>query len=173
MTPAEAFAGKEIPEGVRTELMLIDVPHLSFDGTLQQGQLVVHKAVADEVQEIFYKLLEMRFPIQQIVPISRYGWDDNASMAANNTSAFNCRFIYGMNKLSNHSYGRAIDLNPMLNPYMQIDGVSVPPGVVYDPSKPGTVTEEIVGLFESYGWQWGGHWQERTDYQHFEKPDPA
>lgn len=131
----------------------------------------MHGEVAKEVQEIFEKLLEVRFPIEQIIPVVAYGWDDDVSMAANNTSAFNYRFIFGTTRLSNHSYGRAIDINPVQNPYTQHNGIVVPHDARYDLAQPGTITTEIASLFTSYGWQWGGDWEKQKDWQHFEKPD--
>lgn len=170
MSLDEALAGKDIPKEIRESLAIVTVPYRCFEREVREGQLVVHTDVAKEVQEIFRKLLDIRFPIAHITPMHVYGWDDNASMAANNTSAFNYRFIFGTDRLSNHSYGRAIDLNPVQNPYRQRDGVIVPPGARYDLTQSGTVTADIASLFKSYGWQWGGDWQEREDWQHFEKP---
>lgn len=170
MSLDEALAGKDIPKEIRESLVVTTVSYKCFEGKVRKGQLVVHTDVAEEVQEIFRKLLDARFPIAQIIPLHVYGWDDNASMAANNTSAFNYRVIFGTDRLSNHSYGRAIDLNPVQNPYTQRGGAVVPSGARYDPTQPGTVTADIASLFKSYGWQWGGDWQERKDWQHFEKP---
>ena len=172
MTLEEALAGKEIPNEIKNNLTLVSVPYFSFGGEVRDGQLVVHKEVASEVQEIFKKLLERRFPIQQIVPIVAYDWNDNASMSANNTSAFNYRFIYGTNRLSYHSYGRAIDINPAINPYSQNNGTIVPPDARYDITNPGTITIEIASLFKSRGWEWGGDWKTETDWQHFQKLGP-
>ncbi len=171
MTLEEALAGKEIPNEIRKNLTLVNIPYFSFDKEVCEGQLVVHTEVAEEVQHIFKKLSEIQFPIQQVVPIVSYGWDDDASMASNNTSAFNYRAIAGTNRLSNHSYGRAVDINPVQNPYTQRGGAVVPPGAQYDPTKRGTITPEIALVFKSYGWEWGGDWMERKDWQHFEKPD--
>jgi len=171
MSLDEALAGKEIPGDIRKNLTLINVPFFSFDGEVREGQLVVHAEVAAEVEQIFKKLFEIRFPIEQMVPIVAYGWDDDVSMVANNTSAFNYRVIFGTDRLSNHSYGCAIDINPVQNPYIQRGGTIVPPGARYDSTQPGTVTVEIADLFESYGWDWGGDWKDRKDWQHFEKPN--
>lgn len=170
MSLDEALEGKDIPDDIKKTLTLVDIPFLSFDGEVQEGQLVVHTDVAKEVQDIFRKLLGMQFPFKQIIPIVAYEWNDNVSMVANNTSAFNYRIISGTNRLSNHSYGRAIDINPVQNPYTQRDGAVVPPGAHHDPTQPGTVTVEIADLFKSYGWSWGGDWEGRKDWQHFEKP---
>lgn len=169
MTLEESLAGKEIPEEIRKNLTLLAVRFFSFEGEEREGQLVVHTALAEEVQQIFEKLFQMQFPIQQMVPVVAYGWDDNTSMAANNSSAFNYRVIAGTDRLSNHSYGRAIDVNPMQNPYTQHDGVVVPLGASYDLAQKGTVTKDVADIFKSYGWEWGGDWVEHKDWQHFEK----
>ncbi|MFA5996480.1 MAG: M15 family metallopeptidase [Candidatus Paceibacterota bacterium] len=171
MTLEEALAGKEIPKDISDTLTLIAVPFLSFDGEVCEGELVVHADLAEETKKIFNTLFEKRFLIERMVPVVMYGWDDDASMAANNSSAFNYRFIAGTDRLSNHSFGRAIDINPFQNPYTQRDGKVVPEGAQYDPSQPGTVTEDIAAVFKSHGWQWGGDWQDRKDWQHFEKPN--
>ncbi len=92
-------------------------------------------------------------------------------MAANNTSGFNYRHVPGHNSLSNHAFGRAIDINPVQNPYMQ-NGLATPPGAVYRPGQPGTITDgPIVQAFERRGWHWGGRWRFQTDWQHFDKSD--
>lgn len=171
MTLDEACAGKEIPKEISDTLTLIAVPFLSFESEVYEGELVVHADLAEEVKETFNILFEKRFPIERMVPVVMYGWDDDVSMAANNSSAFNYRLIAGTDRLSNHSFGRAIDINPFQNPYTQRDGKVVPDGAQYDPTQPGTVTEDIAAIFKSHGWQWGGDWQDRKDWQHFEKPN--
>jgi hypothetical protein len=169
MTLEEALQGKEIPAEIKSTLCIVDIPYFSFESSAQIGQLVVHERVAEEVRIIFQKLFAMQFPIKQIIPVIAYDWDDDASMAANNTSAFNYRMIFGKNELSNHSYGLAIDINPLQNPYVRRDGVTVPPGAEYDLAQPGTITNEAALIFKSLGWGWGGNWIERKDWQHFEK----
>ena len=172
MTLDEALTGKDIPEDIRKTLALITVPYVSFDGTYQSGELVVHHDCAPDLQEIFAELCAHGFPIEKIVPVNAYDWDDNASMADNNSSAFNYRFIACTDRLSNHSFGRAIDINPKLNPYTQRDGVVVPEGATHDPSVSGTITADsiVVQLFKERGWTWGGDWIDNRDWQHFEKP---
>lgn len=159
-----------IPPKVYRTLALLTVYYYSFDGEIHQGQLVVHRSLKAEMKEIFTKLLRMRFPIEKVVPISKYGWDDEASMADNNSSAFNYRFILGTERLSNHSFGLALDLNPVQNPYFARDGRVYPDGAAYNLGVPGTVTPEVVALFKEKGWMWGGDWTVPIDYQHFEKP---
>ena len=170
MTIKEALLGKEIPKKIKDNLVLLDVPYFSFDGTIKEGQLIIHKKVAEELKEIFGAFLKIKFPIEKVTPISAYNWSDEDSMLANNTSAFNYRLIYDTNRLSNHSYGLAIDINPALNPYVAPDGKILPLGAIYNPKRPGTFKEgsEAVYIFTSRGWEWGGEW-ERKDWQHFQK----
>ncbi len=167
----ESLAGLKIPEDIRAELVLLDVQYISFDEKLHQGQLVINRALESDVREIFQKLCGMQYPIEKIIPIVAYGWDDEKSMTDNNTSAFNYRLIAGTESISNHSTGRAIDINPWINPYI-IEGQRViPEGAVYDPENPYSIKagDRIVILFESYGWHWGSVIPGRTDWQHFAK----
>ncbi|WKZ69260.1 MAG: M15 family metallopeptidase [Melioribacteraceae bacterium] len=170
MTFDEAVAGLEFPLEVRKNLTLINVMYISFDEKIHKGQIVIHKQLSAELKEIFDELLAKRFPIEKVIPIVKYGWDDEKSMADNNSSAFNYRFIAGTEKLSNHAYGFAVDLNPFQNPYIVGKKVS-PSGSKYNPKQTGTITAEsvIVKIFKKRGWEWGGDWTTKKDYQHFEK----
>jgi hypothetical protein len=120
--------------------------------------------------EIFEELFLAGFPIEKVKPIIHYKWSDSASMADNNTSAFNYRKSTASNRLSLHAYGRAIDINPRQNPYIYRE-IILPEGGTFEPSAPGTITEtsQIVRLFEEKGWRWGGRWKRPKDFQHFEK----
>lgn len=171
ITLAEALVGSAAPREILSDLVLLDVEYISFDDLVHQGQLIVHRELADDVKKIFAELCRLRFPIQKVIPIVAYDWSDERSMADNNTSAFNYRIVYGTNEISNHARGRAIDMNPAINPYVAIDGTVFPNGAVYDTAQKGTIVEdgEIVSLFTSYGWEWGGHWPDRKDWQHFQK----
>jgi len=166
----EAVAGISIPQNILENLRLVDVYYYGFDDKLHKGQLVVHKAVVLDVIEIFELIRESRFPISKVVPISNYGWSDEKSMQDNNTSAFNYRFISGTRVISNHASGLAIDINPMMNPYIK-NGISLPEKSVYDTIKAGTISSgsQLVKEFKQRGWQWGGNWKSLKDYQHFEK----
>ena len=168
---SQALEGSEIPNYIRNHLALVDVSYLSFDGQEHQGQLVVDSRVVEDIKKVFIKLLEISFPIEKVIPITKYGWDDEASMQDNNTSAFNYRKILGTDRLSNHSLGLAIDINPLLNPYYSYNGTIYPLGAKYDTSVRGTITaeSEIVLLFTSLGWTWLGEREKNKDYQHFEK----
>ncbi len=169
-TLSEALAGIKIPPGIKKDLRIIDVRYYSFDGRLHEGQLVIHKDLAEDIKKIFREIEEHKFPVQKVIPIVAYGWSDDSSMKDNNTSAFNYRNVEGTDRLSNHSYGRAIDINPWLNPQIKKDKV-LPEGAVYNPGKRGTITKGsfLVKLFLKLGWDWGGNWHSSKDYQHFEK----
>jgi hypothetical protein len=65
-----------------------------------------------------------------------YSGDDDRSMAANNTSAFNCRKVAGTSKWSEHAYGRAIDVNPVQNPTSPGPGRSPPQRASAGPTGP-------------------------------------
>ena len=166
----EAVAGIEFPVELKKKLTLIDVLYFGFDDKIHKGQIVVSKDLSGEVKEIFDKLLAARFPVEKVIPIVEYGWDDIKSMEDNNSSAFNYRVIAGTDKLSNHSYGVAIDINPLQNPYITKSFVQ-PEGAEYNPEVKGTITPEsvVVKVFKKYGWSWGGDWTTKKDYQHFEK----
>lgn len=170
MNLEQALAGKEIPHHIKETLVLIDVEYWSFDECECTGQLVIHWELAAEVEAIFMEIKAARFPIEKIIPVSAYGWSDDASMEDNNSSAFNYRNIVGGENLSQHAYGRAIDINPRLNPYVK-GGVILPPNAVYSPDVPGTVISEgpVVEAFLKRGWDWGGNWERLKDWQHFEK----
>jgi hypothetical protein len=150
-----------------------------FENKTRTGTLVVNRELADETARLFELLYQRGFQIERIVPIEDYGGDDDASMAANNTSAFNCRDTTGRpGVFSNHSWGRAIDINPLTNPYVKDDKVLPPAGRRYlDRSKgfPGSILKDgfVVQEFEKAGWTWGGRWHDRQDYQHFEKQPAA
>lgn len=167
----EAVSGLEIPQDILEELVLVNVYYLGFDSLLHQGQLVVASGLAPEVSLIFEELLAIRFPIERVIPISAYNWCDSLSMAQNNSSGFNYRYIRGTNLLSDHALGRAIDINPMQNPHFTRRFGTLPPDAVYNVNAKGTFTHdsEAVKIFRNYGWRWGGRWWNYKDYQHFYK----
>lgn len=156
------------PVGPR-DLRSVDLTYWGFDGRPHRGTLVVHRRVARDVSAIFRRLHATRFPIRRMLPVSAYRGDDDASMAADNTSSFNCRFVGGTRHWSMHAYGLAIDLNPLENPYVSGSRVSPPAGRAYlDRSRPrrGMISSNVVRAFASRGWRWGGTWR-TPDYQHF------
>lgn len=169
-TLSKALAGKDIPRDIKKDLRLVDVYYYSFDKKLHKGQLVIHKDLVNDIEWIFTMLKEKEFPIKSVIPVVKYHWSDDESMEANNSSAFNYRLVANTNRFSNHSTGRAIDINPLQNPQI-IDGKASPKGAVYNPKAKGTISKHslVVKLFKDKGWKWGGDWKKRTDYQHFEK----
>ena len=160
-----------------SNLRYIHLLHVDFEGNVREGELIVNKKVAQEVMEIFYGLYQAKYPLTSVVLVDEFGEaaDDNLSMAANNTSAFNYRVVAGSKTLSLHSYGLAVDINPLLNPYVKSDGgISPESGAEYADR-----TRDFVGkidhddlcyqLFTEHGWTWGGDWKNSKDYQHFSK----
>ena len=171
-----AISGTEAPREITDQLALVPVEFLGFDNVRRVGQLVVASVLADEVIDIFGKILEADFPVQSIIPAAFFDWDDHRSIAANNTSGFNYRLVPGSDDglRSMHSDGRAIDINPGINPYLypeRIDPSSRYPYQPYNPGAQGVIRPDspVVLAFTEQGWEWGGAWEEGPDYQHFEK----
>jgi hypothetical protein len=158
------------------QLRLVKMSVLGFDGRVYRGELVVAADVVVDVVGTFAELYYHRYPIERMLTVEKYDADDDRSMAADNTSAFNCRAITGGTAWSNHSYGRAIDVNPVRNPYISASGTVYPPnGAPYvDRTRADAglihADDSTVQAFERRGWDWGGYWDTPIDYQHFEKP---
>jgi D-alanyl-D-alanine carboxypeptidase len=154
-------------------LRLLELTHVGFDGDARRGRLVVHRSEASEVLDVMRRLYRERFPLRRVRLIDRFDADDQRSMAADNTSAFNCRFVAGTSRWSMHAYGLAIDINPIENPYVAGGHVSPPAGRPFaDRSREakGMVHDgdEVVRAFAAIGWEWGGDWSGGVrDYQHF------
>jgi D-alanyl-D-alanine carboxypeptidase len=156
-------------------LRLLSFNHIGFDRQLHDGEIVVMDAVANNVVQIFNALLSEHFPIEKAKLLNSYEGDDDASIADNNTSAFNDRNIAGGAGLSLHAYGLAIDVNPLQNPYIEREGetLRVSPKLSSDyvnrtNRRPGMV-EPIVDVFADNGFSiWGGDWRNPIDYQHFQ-----
>ncbi len=172
MSFADAVSGTKAPAEIIDSLCLVDVRYHAFDGLLHVGQLIVHKGVKEDILEIFALIEETKFPVARVIPIVKYAWSDDLSMAGNNTSAFNYRFVSGTERLSSHAYGRAVDINPYLNPVIYGNGHIDPSGALYDPGRAGTFsgTHPIVREFLNRGWRWGGNFRSSIDYHHFDKP---
>ena len=166
----EAIKGIEIPNSISKQLTLISVEYYSFDDRLHKGQLVVNKKAAKDIEEIFNFIKESKFPIDKVIPAVKFNWDDDASMNDNNTVAFNYRKVKGSKVLSAHSYGMAIDINPLQNPHIK-GKVIQPDKGKYNVNASGTIIRDskLVKEFVKRGWQWGGRWKSSKDYQHFEK----
>jgi hypothetical protein len=157
------------------DLAYLRLRHWGLDGAVHEGELVVHKDLADEVVAIFRALFERRFPIEKMKLVDDYQGNDDASMADNNTSAFNCRFVAGKpGVFSKHSQGRAIDINPRMNPMVTGKTVEPPAGATFlraGAGQPGILRRNAPAIaeFTRRGWTWGGGWVSLKDYQHFEK----
>jgi hypothetical protein len=157
-----------------SQLRAVRVSYVGFDGRAHSGTIVVNAAVVPSVERVFARLYAAGFPIRRMEPVARYGGSDDRSMAADNTSAFNCRYAVapGPKQWSVHAYGEAIDVNTVENPYYEggrwlpasgrryADRGDVRAGM----AAPGGT---LVEAFASVGWQWGGRWSGSPDYQHF------
>ncbi len=159
-----------------SDLRYLTMTYRGFDGRDHRGEMIVHQSVAREVTEIFGKLYTSKYPIKHMRLVSDYGASDFRSIEADNTSAFNCRAVTGGKKWSNHSYGKAIDINPIENPYISRSGrISHKSSLKYrnrdhSHSKATILkNDKIVKLFKTKGWRWGGDWHSIKDYQHFDK----
>jgi hypothetical protein len=154
-------------------LRLLRVTYRGFDGQVHRGHLVVNRDSARPLLRTMRTLYRLHFPIRRMRLADAYGADDHRSMAADNSSAFNCRVVAGTDRWSEHAYGHAIDVNPRENPYVTSDGyVSPPEGEPYaDRSRraPGLIHRKgpVVAAFATAGWEWGGNWSWLKDYQHF------
>ena len=153
-------------------LRLITLTYRGFDGRAHTGRLVANRDTAPTLVRVFRRLYAAKFPIRRMELVDRYGADDYRSIEADNTSAFNCRAATGSGNWSEHAYGRAIDVNPIENPYVSggrsshrastpyLDRSRHRPGMAYE----GGV---LVEAFRAVGWGWGGTWTPIKDYQHF------
>ncbi len=154
------------------DLRLLSVTYWGFDAQAHQGALVVHADQADDMVTVMRRLYEEQFPIERMDVIDVFDGDDDASMAANNTSAFNCREVSRRPGVwSQHAFGTAIDINPVQNPYILRNGTVLPPDAVTDRATPipGLIGPDgvVVEAFREIGWGWGGNWSGVLDYQHF------
>lgn len=189
---AAIFVKNDVPESIRQKmqgvtigensrvgfenLSYLTVTHMGYDGVPHIGNIIVDKELADEVLLIFRELYEKEFPIERMELPCNYDGIDELSMQANNTSSFNDRPVTGGTGLSYHQLGRAIDINPLVNPYVKTSTNTILPqtaGKYTDRTldEKGMIKKdsECVKIFKKYGWSWGGDWKSLKDYQHFEK----
>ncbi|WP_432544582.1 M15 family metallopeptidase [Kineococcus sp. SYSU DK002] len=152
-------------------LRVVTVSTVDLTGRASTGRIVVHADVAGPVTAIFAQLYALRFPVARMEPVEAFGGSDDASMAADNTSGFNCRATTGGTGFSEHSYGTAIDLNPVENPYVKGTTVLPEAGRAFVDRRPapGVVLagDAVVHAFAEHGFSWGGDWRSLKDYQHF------
>ena len=150
--------------------------YVDFDGVEHEGEILVHRKVAKDIIEIFEALYDAQYPLRSVRLVDDFGqpFTDGLSMSADNTSSYCCRRVTGETYFSRHSYGTAIDINPVENPYIRKDGSFAPPEsepyLDRKDVRPGMITEKDLcyKLFTKHGWKWGGHFSE-PDYQHFSK----
>jgi D-alanyl-D-alanine carboxypeptidase len=157
-----------------SSLRRLRLSYWGFDGKRHVGTQVVNVSAVGDLTVVFRRLYRARFPIRRMRPIDAYGGNDERSLEADNTSAFNCRYAVGPGprRWSTHAYGLAIDVNPVENPYLEGGRVHPRAGKEYlDRSnvRPGMAVRGglLVRAFAVVGWQWGGRWRGTPDYQHF------
>jgi hypothetical protein len=154
-------------------LRMLTLSYVGFDGRVHTGQLVANADAASTLVGVFRDLYAARFPIRRMVPVDAYKGNDDASVQADNTSAFNCRRVQGTTSWSEHAYGRAIDVNPIENPDMNATVATKHPASkpYFDRTRhrPGMAWAGgvLVRAFSTRGWGWGGVWGGEPDYQHF------
>jgi len=174
---------RENPNVALSDLRYLTVLHYNFDGLVQTGEIIVNASIAEDTVAVFKELFSKRYQIFSMYLVDNY-WtgdgesSDTASIEVNNTSAFNYREITGGGSLSNHAYGRAIDINPQQNPYVTYNGdiptywhTNAAPYIDRTSGDPHVIVEGDVcyNAFIAHGFSWGGHWDNPVDYQHFEK----
>ena len=156
------------------DLRRLTLDFWGFGGGLRTGRLIVHETQAWRIKRVFRRLFYAGFRIRRMVPIDAYDGNDRRSMEANNTSSFNCRFVSGTTRWSQHAYGKAIDINPIQNPYVSGSFVSPTAGAPFaDRTKHarGMIHggDEVVRAFMDANWRWGGYWSFYKDYMHFSR----
>ena len=184
------FLSRPVPESVKTKMLNKSIPNYAtvdfeelryltvfyydYEGDIKKGELVCNKAIAHDLLCIFRALFSREYPINSIRLVDDFDASDEASMRANNTSCFNYRTVAGTKILSKHAFGMAVDINPLENPFVKGSQVQPETAAEYvDRSRdfPHKIDENdfCKEVFESFGFQWGGHWHHAKDYQHFEK----
>ncbi|MBQ6583607.1 MAG: M15 family metallopeptidase, partial [Alistipes sp.] len=159
-------------------LRYIRALHITNEGIIKVGEMVVNRAISDDILYILRRLFDAGYAIERMELVDNYNADDEASMAANNSSAFNFRTTPGGTRLSAHSRGMAVDINPLYNPYVKVNGGKV---IVAPKSADGYIDRNktfpykickgdlCCRLFAERGFEWGGDYRTIKDYQHFEK----
>ena len=178
----ERMQGKSFPVGCeinRSDLRYLRIKHYDLQGHVHEGELVCNKRIAGDLIDIFKELYRQKYPIERMRLIDDYDADDEKSMRANNTSCFCYRKVKGAKKLSSHSMGMAIDINPLYNPcykkYSNGKEMVQPSTAKKYCNRNINFNYKIVKgdllyrLFINHGFEWGGNWRSKKDYQHFEK----
>ena len=160
------------------DLRYLHVLHKDLNGNTLEGEIICNAYIADDLLDIFQKLYAANYPIEKIRLVDEYNADDELSMRDNNSSCFNFRFISHTKRISKHGLGLAVDINTLYNPYIKYleDGTrvleSATAEIYLDREKnfPYKITKNDLcyKLFTEHGFEWGGSWSDRKDYQHFE-----
>ncbi|MEO8552648.1 MAG: M15 family metallopeptidase [Kofleriaceae bacterium] len=153
------------------ELAYLRLAHVTFEGGIATGELIVARAIAERAVELFRRLYALGFPIRQMKLVDELGADDERSMSADNTSAFNYRMVAGTQILSQHARGLAIDINPVENPWRKPERIAPAEGAAFaDRSviRPGMFVRPgpVVAAIDELGWEWGGDWRHAFDDHH-------
>lgn len=179
---AERMRGKSYPEGCPiplSDLRYLIIPHFDGHGNVRLGEMVCHRTVARQLLDIFRELFSAHYPIERMVLIDDYDADDERSMSANNTTCFCYRTVAGSRKLSRHSLGKAVDINPLYNPFVRRTARAT----IITPEAGRQWADRTIAdnpyavhrgdaawrAFTRRGWRWGGSWRTRPDYQHFQQ----
>jgi hypothetical protein len=154
------------------QLRLLRLSYWGFDHAVHEGELIVNASAAASMITAFRLLFEALFPIRQMRVVDDYGGDDERSMLADNTSAFNCRLVPGTTVWAQHAYGLAVDINPFENPEIQAGQADPPAAAAWaDRSRPSPAMiregDAAWRAFRFVGWTWGGDWRSLKDYMHF------
>ncbi len=164
------------PHITLSELSYLKITYVNFQGEDKVGEMICNSRLSKELLEIFRELYEIKYPIEKILLADEYGGDDDKIMGDNNSSCFNYRTVANTHTVSLHGLGRAVDINPLYNPYI-VGGVVMPANATpyADRTKafPHKIDENdpCCKIFKAHGWKWGGNWERSKDYQHFYKPD--
>jgi hypothetical protein len=157
-----------------SQLRRVRLTFRGFDGRAHTGSIVVAARAVPAVEAVFRRLYAARFPIRRMQPVDVFGGSDPRSMAADNTSGFNCRYAVatGPKRWSVHAYGQAIDVNPVENPYVEGGRVRPAAGRRFIDRRRVRAGMAVAGgtlvrAFAAAGWQWGGRWTATPDWQHF------
>jgi len=154
------------------ELSYLTMTHYGFDGEFHMGEMIVNSSVADDVVDVFRRLHEARFPIEQMRVIDEFELDLPPTGDWNDTTSFVCRPTVNSERWSQHAFGLAIDVNPFHNPYLK-EGLVIPElASAYldrDDVRPGMVARDdvVFAAFSDIGWTWGGDWNTLKDWMHF------
>lgn len=173
----ELIKGRSYKENSQVKLVslaYLKVKHYNFQHKICQGELIVAWKLAQEILEIFAELFDSEYEIEKIRLVDHYDADDEKSMSDNNSSAFNFRTIADTDTVSMHGYGRAIDINPLYNPYIVGEKIMPATAVQYSNRELAFChkidNEDLCcKIFKAHGWNWGGDWTNTKDYQHFYK----